>query len=328
MTSPHRPATLDDVARLADVSRSTASRVVAGTGFASPAARERVRAAVDRLGYAPNPAARALARSAGVRLVVAVSGATRDVLDDPYVDRVVGAAAAACAPYPAGVVLHWLPLHDPAALGRVAEDRGVAGVVLVNTTEPLLDAIPARLRGRVASIGIGSATVPSFDVDNAGGASQIVHHLYASGRRRIAMVTGPRWLSCAGRSVGAYRRIMRAAGLPVRLVTGDFTAARGRAAAGELLARWPDTDAVFAVSDLTALGVIAGLRETGVRVPGDVAVAGFDDIPHAALSSPGLTTASHPVGPIAAAAATAVLEGRPVAPVTSFPSTLVRRTSA
>ncbi|TDB75322.1 LacI family DNA-binding transcriptional regulator [Micromonospora sp. KC723] len=328
MTSAHRPATLDDVARLADVSRSTASRVVAGTGFASPAARDRVLAAVDRLGYVPNATARALVRGGGVRLVVAVSGVTAAVLDDPYVDRVVGAAARACASYPVGVVLHWLPLHGSATLERIARDRGVAGVVLVNATEPLLDTIPAGLRGRIASIGIGTPTVPSFDVDNAGGADQVVRHLYASGRRRIAMVTGPRWLSCAGRVVGAYQRIMRESGLPVRLVSGDFTAERGRAAAGELLARWPDTDAVFAVNDLTALGVIAGLRETGVRVPGDIAVAGFDDIPHAALNTPALTTASHPVGPIAAAAATAVLHNRPVPPVTSFPSALVRRTSA
>ncbi|MEU5943321.1 LacI family DNA-binding transcriptional regulator [Micromonospora sp. NPDC047548] len=328
MTPPQRPATLDDVARRAGVSRSTASRVVAGTGFASPAARERVRAAVDDLGYVPNPAARALVRGTGVRLVVAVSGATPAVLDDPYVDRVVGAAARACAPYPAGVVLQWLPLTGSAGLERIAQDRGVAGVVLVNTTERLLEAIPTALRGRVASIGIGSRTVPAFDVDNAGGAAQAIHHLYASGRRRIAMVSGPRWLPCAGRSVQAYRQIMRDAGLPVRLVPGDFTAERGRAAAGEVLARWPDTDAVFAINDLTALGLIAGLRGAGLRVPGDVAVAGFDDIPHAAVSTPALTTASHPVGRIAAAAAIAVLRRRPVPPVTTFSSALVRRASA
>ncbi|TDC40341.1 LacI family DNA-binding transcriptional regulator [Micromonospora sp. KC213] len=328
MTPSHRPTTLDDVARLAEVSRSTASRVIAGTGFASPAARDRVRAAVDRLGYVPNATARALARGGGVRLVVAVCGVTTAVLDDPYVERVVGAAARACAAYPAGVVLQWLPLHGATTLERIAQDRGVAGVVLVNATEPLLDAVPAELRGRIASIGIGSPTVPSFDVDNADGTDQVVRHLYASGRRRIAMVTGPRWLPCAGRAVAAYRQVMRETGLPVRLVPGDFTARRGRAAAGELLARWPDTDAVFAVSDLTALGVIAGLGETGRRVPGDIGVAGFDDIPHAALNTPALTTASHPVGSIAAAAATAVLHGRPVPPVTSFPSALVRRTSA
>ncbi|MGW3613521.1 LacI family DNA-binding transcriptional regulator [Micromonospora sp. NPDC005163] len=324
----HRPGTLEDVARAAGVSRSTASRVIAGTGFASPSARERVAAAADQLGYVPNPAARALVRGGGVRLVVAVAGPSAAVLDDPYVHRVVGSAARVCAPAAIGVALHWLPLGEPNSLDQLAGDGSVCGVVLVNTTEDLLDAVPRSLRGRVASIGIGSATVPSFDVDNAAGAEEVLRHLYAGGRRRIAMVAGPRWLPCSQRPVQAYRRLMRQAGLPERVLPGDFTAARGRAAADEALRRWPDLDAVYAISDETAFGVIAALREGGVRVPGDVAVAGFDDIPLAGMTAPALTTASHPVGRIATAAATAVLDRRPTAPVTLFPSALVARDSA
>ncbi|MEV1012411.1 LacI family DNA-binding transcriptional regulator [Micromonospora sp. NPDC049801] len=328
MAAAPRPATLEDVARAAGVSRSTASRVIAGTGFASPAARARVVTAADQLGYVPNPAARALVRGGGVRLVVAALGTSAAVLDDPYVDRVVGSAARVCAPAGVGVALHWLPLGDPRGLDQLAADRSVCGVVLVNTTEDLLAAVPRALHGRIASIGIGSATVPSFDVDNTTGAGAVLRHLYGTGCRRIAMVTGPRWLPCAQRPVRAYRHLMREAGLPERVVRGDFTAARGREAAGEALRRWPDVDAIYAISDETALGVIAELREDGVRVPGDVAVAGFDDIPLAGMTAPALTTASHPVGRIAAAAAAAVLAGRPGAPVTLFPSDLVARDSA
>ncbi|WCN78867.1 LacI family DNA-binding transcriptional regulator [Micromonospora sp. LH3U1] len=325
----HRPATLEDVARVAGVSRSTASRVIAGTGFASPAARELVTAAVDQLAYVPNPAARALVRGGGgVRLVVAVLGTSAAVLDDPYVHRVVGSAARVCTPAGVGVALHWLPLGDPRGLEQLAGDRTVCGVLLVNTTEDLLEAVPRSLRGRVVSIGVGSRTVPSFDVDNAAGSDAVLRHLYATGRRRIAMVTGPRWLPCAQRPVETYRRLMRQAGLPERVLAGDFTAARGRAAAGEALRSWPDVDAIYAISDDTALGVIAGLRDAGVRVPGDVAVAGFDDIPLAEMTTPALTTASHPVGRIAVAAATALLDGRPTARVTLFPSALVARASA
>ncbi|TNH31657.1 LacI family transcriptional regulator [Micromonospora orduensis] len=327
-TAAHRPATLDDVARLAGVSRSTASRVIAGTGFASPDARERVATAVHRLGYVPNPAARALVRGAGVRLVVAVIGNSAAVLDDPYVHRVVGSAARVCTPAGVGVALHWLPLGDPTGLDQLARDRSVCGVLLVNTTEELLDSVPRSLRGRVVSIGVGSPTVPSFDVDNAAGAGEVLRHLYDTGRRRIAMVTGPQWLPCSRRPVEAYRALMRQAGLPERVLPGDFSAASGRAAAGEALRRWPDVDAIYAISDETALGVIAALRDEGVRVPGDVAVAGFDDIPLAAMTDPSLTTASHPVGRIATAAATALLDGRPAAPVTLFPSALVARASA
>ncbi|MFG1882676.1 LacI family DNA-binding transcriptional regulator [Micromonospora sp. NPDC049102] len=324
----HRPATLEDVARAAGVSRSTASRVIAGTGFASPAARARVATAADQLGYVPNPAARALVRGGGVRLVVAALGTSAAVLDDPYVHKVVGSAARVCAPAGVGVALHWLSLGEPHGLDQLAADRSVCGVVLVNTTEDLLEAVPRALYGRIASIGIGSATVPSFDVDNTAGTDAVLRHLYATGRRRIAMVTGPRWLPCAQRPVRAYRDLMRQAGLPERVVQGDFTAERGREAAGEALRRWPDVDAIYAISDETALGVIVALREDGVRVPGDVAVAGFDDIPLAGMTAPALTTASHPVGRIAAAAAAAVLAGRPGAPVTLFPSALVARDSA
>lgn len=327
-TPTSRPATLDDVARAAGVSRATASRVLGGYGFASVDARERVGAAADRLGYVPNVTARALVRGAGVRLVVAVSGTDAGVLDDPYVDRLVSAAARVCAPHGVGVALEWLPLDAPAGLRRLGDDRSVCGVLLVNTTARVLDAVPAGLRGRVVSIGTGSPAVPSFDVDNAGGADAVLRHLHAGGRRRIAMVTGPRWLSCAERSVTAYEGLMRAAGLPVRLVTGDFTAARGGRVALEAMTRWPDTDAIYAASDATALGVIAALRGRGIGVPHDVAVGGFDDIPYAAVSSPALTTATHPVARIATAAATAVLDGRPVPPVTAFPSTLVARESA
>ncbi|MEV4499050.1 LacI family DNA-binding transcriptional regulator [Micromonospora arborensis] len=327
-TAAHRPATLEDVARVAGVSRSTASRVVAGTGFASPAARQQVTAAVDQLGYVPNPAARALVRGDGVRLVVAVLGTSAAVLEDPYVHQVVGSAARVCTAAGVGVALHWLPLGDPRGLDQLGGDRTVCGVILVNTTEDVLDAVPRSLRGRVVSIGVGSQTVPSFDVDNGAGAEAVLRHLYATGRRRIAMVTGPRWLPCAQRPVQTYRRLMGHAGLPERELPGDFTAARGRVAAGEALHRWPDVDAIFAISDDTALGVIAGLRDAGVRVPGDVAVAGFDDIPLAGMTAPALTTASHPVGRIAAAAATALLDGRPAVPVTLFPSALVARASA
>ncbi|SBT42377.1 LacI family DNA-binding transcriptional regulator [Micromonospora auratinigra] len=329
MASPTaRSATLDDVARAAGVSRATASRVLGGYGFASPDARDRVTAAAGRLGYVPNGAARALVRGGGVRLVVAVVGRDDTVLDDPYVQRVVGAAARVGDPQGVGVALQWLPLTGPPALGRLGDDRGVCGVILVNTTQPVLDAVPARLHGRVASIGTGSPAVPSFDVDNAAGAGAVLRHLYAGGRRRIAMVTGPRWLSCAERSVSAYRELMAAAGLPERLVDGDFTAERGGRAALEVLDRWPDTDAVYAASDATAFGAIAALRRRGVEVPHDVAVGGFDDLPYAAMSSPALTTATHPVARIATAAATAVLEERSGPPVTAFPSTLVARDSA
>jgi DNA-binding LacI/PurR family transcriptional regulator len=318
--------TIDDVAVAAGVSRSTASRVLTGAGSISTQAGQRVRSAAERLGYVPNPLARALARGVGTRVVFAVSSATPEVHDE-YLGRAISGAAEVCDTEGVGVSVQWLPLGAPAALDRLAVDRSVRGVVLINTTEQVLAAVPAGLRGRVVSIGIGAPGIPSFDVDNGGGAHAVVNHLYLSGRRRIAMVTGPTWLSCSDRARRAYGGVMAAAGLPERVVPGDFTAASGRAGALEALRRWPDLDAIFAICDATALGALSTLRTLGVEVPGDIAVAGFDDIPFAALSAPALTTATHPIGRIAAAAALAVLDSQPEQH-TEYPSRLVLRESA
>jgi len=327
-----RMVTIDHVALAAGVSRSTTSRVLSGAGSTSTEAGRRVRAAAERLGYVPNPIAQALARGeSGTRVVVAVSGATTAALQDAYVGRVISGAATVCGQDGIGVSLQWLPLDAPAGpLEALAADRTVRGVILVNTTLAVLavlGGLPRQLRGRVVSIGLGGPGVPSFDVDNSRSAAALVRHLLGTGRQRIVMVVGPDWLPCARRPVEAYRAAVTAAGLPVRILPGDFTVASGRAGALEALRRWPDTDAVFGICDATALGALAALRGLGVDVPGDIAVAGFDDVPFAALSVPALTTATHPVERIAAAAAT-VLDPVPVPAESAYPSTLVLRESA
>jgi DNA-binding LacI/PurR family transcriptional regulator len=322
--------TIDHVALAAGVSRSTASRALSGTGSTSTATGERVRATAERLGFVANPLARALARGqAGTRVVIAVTGLTDAILQDPYVGQVMSAAATVCDQDGVGVSLQWLPVDSPAGpLERLAADRSVRGVMLINTTRKVLAAMPTRLHGRVASIGVGGPGVPSFDVDNSRSAADLTRHLIETGRRRIVMIIGPDWLPCAQRPVDAYRAVVRAAGLPERVLPGDYTVAAGRAGALEALRRWPDTDAVFGICDATAFGALAVLRELGVGVPGDIAVAGFDDVPFAALSTPALTTATHPVRRIAAAAATAVLDSGQAPSASAYPSLLVLRESA
>ncbi|MGY1733821.1 LacI family DNA-binding transcriptional regulator [Geodermatophilus sp. SYSU D01045] len=330
--APPPTVTLEHVARAAGVSRATVSRVVTGSGPVSAETLTRVRAAAEALGYEADPVARALASGTGTRVVVAVTGTSDGILDCEYTARLVTAGARVCTPAGLGIAVRRLPLRAPGAeLDALARDRTVGGVVLVNTTHELLAAVPRALRGRVVSIGVGSADVPSFDVDGAGAAAASVAHLLRSGRRRIAMVTGPPWLPCAQRPVEAYRAAVAAAGLEARTVPGGFDAAAGEAGAEEVLARWPDTDAVLAGCDEVALGVLAVLRRHGREVPGDVAVAGFDDVPVAGVT--GLTTATHPVERIAGAAVRAVLARAPLTGSTAgetvfFPSELVLRRSA
>lgn len=282
----------------------------------------------DRLGHRWNSGTRTPVARTDVQLVIAASGTAPTVLRDPYVNRIVSTAAAVSAPHGIGVALRWLPLRKPTDLREVAKDRAVAGVLLVNSTESALDAVPTRLHGRVAAIGVGSARVPSFDVDNAAAVTGILEHMYAAGRRRIVLVAGAGWLPCVERPLSSYRTIMEIAGLPIRIVRGDFTAASGQAAAFKALSRWPDTDAILACNDAMAVGALTALHRHGAHVPGDIAVAGFDDVAFAPYTDPALTTATHPVEHIAAAAATAVLERTEPPPVTMFRSDVVLRESA
>ncbi|MEU2349649.1 LacI family DNA-binding transcriptional regulator [Modestobacter sp. NPDC049651] len=320
--------TLVDVARRAGLSRATVSRALTGSGPVADETRRRALAAAAELGYAADPVARAMVTGAGTRLVVAVTGAAPTVLTDPYLARVVGAAARVADADGLGVAARWLPLDRPGeALRQLGADRTVAGVVLVNTTQAVLGSVPPALRRRTVSIGVGGGVLPAYDVDNDAAVAGLARHLVRSGRRRIAMLTGPPWLPCTRRPVAAYRRVVAEAGLPARTVPGDFDAASGRTGVAEVLRRWPGTDAVLAVSDAVALGALAALRERGRQVPGDVAVAGFDDVPAAWASGPPLTTATHPVEEIAAAAARGAL-GRPDVVDTWFGSEVVVRASA
>ena len=311
----HGDTKLDDVARLAGVSRSTASRVLTGARGTSAEARSAVRSAAERLGYQANPVARALAIGSGVaptpregRVVLAVVGADREVLRDPYVATAVAAVAEVAEDLGAGVGLEWLALGGSPAVRRLADDPGVRGVIVVNTVEQLLLDLPRSLLGRVVSIGIGSPEVPHFDVDNGGAAEAALRHLIGTGRSQIAMLSGPEWMPCVGRQTRRYVELMRRSGWEPRTVPGDFSSAAGASGMTEVLRRWPGTDAVLATCDAVAFGAVSVLAQYGIRVPHDIAVAGFDDVPFAAQASPRLTTGSHPVSRIASTAALSLLE--------------------
>ncbi|GIF00681.1 LacI family DNA-binding transcriptional regulator [Paractinoplanes rishiriensis] len=315
-------ADLAAVARRAGVSPATASRVLSGRGPASAASRQQVLAAAAELGYRPHPVARRLARGTGTRVVFGFRDRRTDVLSDQWVCRVVAAVAEVADRHGLGVSLRRLPLDCGPDLAEIAADRSVAALVLAGHDRSVRPA----MRGRVATIGAAVDGIPGADVDSAAGLTALLTHLHAQGRRRIALVGGQRWLGAARAPRDAYASFVTAAGLPSRTVTGDFTAARGRAAARRILDRWPDTDAVVAVNDATALGVLAGLAQAGAAVPHDIAVTGFDDLPTADAVRPALSTATHPVERIAAAACTAALGLAPGAGL--FPSRPVLRESA
>ncbi|RCV48410.1 LacI family transcriptional regulator [Marinitenerispora sediminis] len=279
-----------DVARLAGVSHQTVSRVLNGHPNVRDATRERVRAAIEELGYRRNSSARALVtRRTNVLGVIAVD----TTLYGPASTLFGLEQAARAAGYFVSIVS--LKSGDTVslapAIGYLAE-QSIEGLVLITpkrVTAESLAALPETLPV-VAVEGGQAPDIPVVCVDQFTGAVTATRHLLDLGHRTVWHVSGPAgWLEAEGRIQG-WRSALRAAGAAAPdPVPGDWTPRSGYAA-GLRLARDPEVTAVFVANDQMALGVLRAFSEAGVRVPDDVSVVGFDDIPEAEFFTPPLTT--------------------------------------
>jgi DNA-binding LacI/PurR family transcriptional regulator len=307
--------TLEEVGALAGVGRGTVSRVVNGSPHVSPAAREAVERAIGELGYVPNRAARALVTHRTDSVALVVSESEERVFGEPFFAGIVRGISSGLVETPLQL---WLAMaQSPAERERIEHhltSQHVDGVLLLSLhdDDPLPTVLaqrglPAVLGGRPArmmspdprSRRRGKRTPTWFvDVDNAGGARQAVAHLAYSGRRRVATVAGPQDMGVGVARLAGYREACREADLVTGedlIAYGDFSESSGLAAMQQLLSREPDLDAVFVASDLMAAGALRALRETGRRVPADVAVVGFEDSAVARQTDPPLTTVHQPV---------------------------------
>ncbi|AHG93131.1 regulatory protein LacI (plasmid) [Gemmatirosa kalamazoonensis] len=305
--------TLRDVATHCGVSTATVSAVVNGAEWVSPATRVRVQRAVDEMGYRPNQFARGLKTQRGYAVGVIVSDLT-----NPFFTEVVRSLSHALH---AGGRAHFLCDTDHRSdVGesslRMLADNHVVGLVLIGDSVPG-DAVRryVRRRGHVPIVAIERdydlEGVSTLLVDSELGAYTMVRHLLGQGHRRIALITGP---SLGGGSatfgreqrLHGYQRALRDVGIdpdPGLVVEGNFRYAGGQHAMRRLLASGRIPDAVFASNDMMALGAMSVLRDAGLRIPDDIAIAGFDDIPPAALTTPGLTTMAMPMSELGRAAA-------------------------
>lgn len=329
--------TLERVAELAGVSRSTASRVINGQDGVRPEIRRRVLDVVELTGFVPHAAARSLAGQRSRILGLAIRQATEQVFADPYFAALVQGVSRACTDHDQTLSLFLFESadeHDQLA-ARLLRTKLIDGLVITATytDDPLVWQLDEAGIPLVVVGEISNPDISTVDADNHGGAALVAEHLLGLGRQRIATVTGPMRSGAAATRFVAFERALAAAGRPLRpelVVEADFTDDGGYLAAKRLIPQRPD--AVFAFSDRMALGVLRALGEAGLSVPEDVALVGFDDLPPARQARPPLTTVRQEVEAAGMAAVSLLLERiqDPAAPArrVELPTQLVVRASS
>ncbi|MCX5610547.1 MULTISPECIES: LacI family DNA-binding transcriptional regulator [unclassified Streptomyces] len=344
--------TLAEVAVRAGVSPATVSRVLNGGYPVAGGTRTRVEQAVEELGYIANGPARALAAATSDLVGVLV----HDVADS-FFGILAGSLQSALAPTGRGEARRLAVVcnteGDPAAeLAYLAllEGQRAGGVVLTGGA-PEDPGHTAALAARVARLAATGAPVvlcgrpplplpaelpvATVTFDDHGGAFRLAEHLLALGHRRIASIAGPPGLSTTRERLAGHRAALRrhdprlAEACAELTVHAAFTRSAGYDATRELLRRGAPFTTVAAANDTVATGVAAALREAGLRIPEDVSVAGFDDLPFCADTAPALTTVRVPLREAGALAAQLVTGRRPLPPggITTLPTELMVRAS-
>ena len=295
-------ATLEEVARMAGVSRATVSRVVNDSPRVSPDVRQGVQAAIEQLGYTPNRAARSLVTKRSDSVAVVITQPAGQVFSDPFFPRLLRGISSTLAARDRQLIL-MMPESstDERRVGDYLTAGHVDGALLVSLHED--DPLPARLTAaHVPIVLVGRPPKGSrasyVDVDNRQGAQSAVAHLIGTGRRVIATITGLLDTAPGIDRRQGYRDALAEGGLRLDRsleAVGGFTADGAAAAMTHLLEVHPEIDAVFAASDQMAASALSVLASAGRSVPEDVAVVGFDDMAVALSTSPQLTSVRQPI---------------------------------
>jgi LacI family transcriptional regulator len=294
--------TLEDIAELAGVSRSTVSRVMNGQPNVREDVRKRVMQVIHNTGYHPNVAARTLAsqRTWTIGLILPLS--VSFFFTDPYYPHLTKGIAQACNQfdYTLALFLVGSKIDEEKIFPRVSRRSLLDGVIVQSGHHGDQGIIGHLVDANMPLVVVGrpfrSDNVTYLDIDNVNAAYNAVIHLIRLGYQRIGTITGPVTSTVGIDRQEGYRKalLQRGRDLDEALIKqGDFTEAGGYYAMQQMLPARPD--AVFAASDIMAIGAMRAVRDAGLRIPEDVAFVGFDDLPIATLSSTQLTTIRQPV---------------------------------
>ncbi|WP_043110126.1 LacI family DNA-binding transcriptional regulator [Paraoerskovia marina] len=330
-----RRPTIRDVAAAAGVSRGTVSRVINGGHWVSPDALSAVEEAIRTTGYQANQHARSLVTGRANSVAFLLTEPQHLLFDDPNFSILLRGAAEELAKREMPLLLMVAgTAEERRRISAYVAAGHVDGVLLISSHQgnPILtDLIRQGIPTVACGVPLGHEREIGFvAADDSGGGRKMTEHLVATGRRRVATITGPLDTPGGQLRFDGYRDVLGDSFDPELVAHGDYSRESGRHAMVELLGRRPDLDAVFVASDLMAAGALVALQAAGRRVPEDVAVGGFDDSGVAAALHPPLTTMRQPFARISSEMVRLLLEvidGQEPAAVT-LPTSLVRRASA
>ncbi len=326
-------STITDVAREAGVSAATVSRILNGRHHGDPNLRDRVHATALALGYVPHGGARSLV----TRRHGAIGVLLPNLFGEFWVEFLRGIDDTSRE---RGIHLLATSSHaDPVQLQNAAAAmRGrVDGYLIVapgNRADDVITALVQQAPVVVVGIDARSCGAPSLMIDNAAGAQTVAEHALERGFRHLAMITGPDSNGDAVARRNAFRAVIARAGEDVTLTefAGDFSQDSGWSAAHTMLAHPRRFEFCFACNDSMAIGAMSAFRDAGIRVPENLAIAGFDDVPMARFLTPALTTVHVPIEEMGRRAMSllisAVVQGSPAKPnVELIPTMLIARGS-
>jgi LacI family transcriptional regulator len=294
------PLTLEDIAHISGVSRSTVSRVINGDPNVKDHTRSRVMEVIQSINFQPNLAARSLAAGHANVIGMVIPTGVSSIFSDPYFPLLIQGVSSTCNALGHSVML-WLaePEFERTTINQILYSGLIGGVIVssMRMEDPLIDRL---YESKQPFITIGrhptNDKIDYVDVDNCAGAYQAVMYILRTGHRRVAAITGP-LNTVGGRDrYQGYQDALHERGLPLipeLVAEGEYSDASGFLAMKRLLPHHPD--AVFVASDAMAFAAMRLIQEAGLRVPEDIAVVGFDDIPNAATSQPPLTTVRQPI---------------------------------
>jgi LacI family transcriptional regulator len=334
MAEPKRAGTptINDVARIAGVSKKTVSRVINASPLMTQATRERVQQVIDDLGYVPNPQARALALRRNFLI-----GLIHDNPNAQMVLEVQNGILEAIRDTPYALVVRPVDRRSSSMINDVSnfvEQQRLSGVMFLPPISERDELATVCQQQGCRYVRMGSALLdnPAQSVasNDREAVEEAVEYLIQQGHRRIGVILGPPGFRSAEERAAGFDAAMRKAGLPTPVTLradGDYRFESGRAAAERLLDSYPQPTAIFSSNDEMAAGAIHAARARNIDVPGKLSIIGFDDTAIASHIWPPLTTVRWPITSMARAAAMRLIDEEPMDCGTLFLSSLIRRGS-